>query len=99
MKNKNQRELNKEQIHVLMDLPFEYFKARAHEEKVKWDLELSFIVDGYEKGGRKIFGLNLNDLCFPIYDLQEPKHGFLNNFISWYMLTNDNKSNNNNLNQ
>ena len=34
-----------------------------------------------------------------IYDLQDPYQGFLNNFISWYLLTNDNKSINNNLNQ
>ena len=101
MKNKNQKqpELNNEQIHALMDLPFEYLKARAQEEKVKWDLELSFFVNGFEKGCRDFFGLNLNDLCFPSYDLQEPYQGFLNNFISWYLLTNDNKSNNNNLNQ
>jgi hypothetical protein len=47
MKNKNQKqpELNNEQIHALMDLPFEYLKARAQEEKVKWDLELSFFVN------------------------------------------------------
>ena len=46
MKNKNQKqpELNNEQIHALMDLPFEYLKARAHEEKVKWDFELSFFA-------------------------------------------------------
>lgn len=101
MKNKNQKqpELNNDQIHALMDLPFEYLKARAHEEKVKWDLELSFFVNGFEEGCREFFGLNLNDLCFPIYDLKEPYQGFLNNFISWYLLTNDNKSNNNNLNQ
>lgn len=98
-KNKKQPELNNEQIHALMDLPFEYLKARAQEEKVKWDLELSFFVNGFEKGCREFFGLNLNDLCFPIYDLQEPYQGFLNNFISWYLLTNDNKSINNNLNQ
>lgn len=94
MKNKNQKqpELNNEQIHALMDLPFEYLKARAHEEKVKWDLELSFFVNGFEEGCREFFGLNLNDRCFPIYDLQEPYQGFLNNFISWYLLTNSNNN-------
>ncbi len=90
MKNKkqNQPSLSRGQILSLMELPFEYLMTRADEEKVEWGLDLDFFVDEFQKGCRCFFGVHLNQICFPVYDLQEPEQGYLNNFISWYLLTN-----------
>lgn len=76
----------------VMELPFEYLRVRAQHENLKWEFEIEFFVDSFQNGTRDFFGLNLNDVCFPIFDLQEPYQGFLNNFISWYLLTNSNNN-------
>jgi len=33
------------------------------------------------------FGVQVNNIGFPIWDDQEPEKGFLNNFISWIFIT------------
>lgn len=88
MSNKsNEMILSPGEINHYMQLPFAYLQARANEEKVEWGFELEFFVESFQKGCRQFFGVNLNEMCFPIYDLQEPNRGFLNNFINWYLLT------------
>jgi hypothetical protein len=65
-------------------------QARAMQEKVKWELSNQYLVDHFEQGCRDFFGVRLNALCFPIFDTNEPAPGFLNNFINWFLITNDN---------
>lgn len=93
MKNKYQTlpELTREQILSSMKLPFEYLKSRAREEKIAWELNIDYLVDNFQQGCRDFFGLNLNEYCFPIFDLEEPTPGFLNNFIYWFSLISNSK--------
>lgn len=60
-------------------------KVRAKKEKVVWELENQFILDQFNSGIRNIFGIELNNLGFPLYDNQEFEKGDLNQFICWYL--------------
>lgn len=79
------------EINQKMHLPFAYLQARASQEKVGWGFEIEFFVESFQKGCRDFFGVKLNEMCFPIYDMQEPEKGYLNNFINWYLLTNSDR--------
>ena len=95
--NKNMQfysEFSREELRILLDLPFEYLKSRAKEENLSWDLDIDFFVEGYVIGVRNYYGLHIDKMGVPMYDLQEPKKGFLNNFIKEYNKGLKNKKNN-----
>lgn len=77
-------------INQRMQLLENYLEARAVQEKVKWELNNQYLVDHFELGFRDFFGVRLNEMCFPIFDTNEPDPGFLNNFINWFLITNVN---------
>ena len=79
------KKIEKDPILGLMELPFEYLKIRAIEEDLPWELEIEFFVTAFKGGIREFFGLQLDDMCFPLYDLNEPKRGFLNTYISCFL--------------
>lgn len=62
-----------------------YLKNRAKNEKVVWELTPDLLAEIFYNGGRNFFGVELNNLGFPIYDDQEFKKGDLNMFICWYL--------------
>lgn len=62
-----------------------YLRNRARNENVVWELTTEFLAETFLKGGRNLFGVELNNLGFPIYDDQEFKKGELNMFICWYL--------------
>lgn len=87
-KNKqNQTKLLREDILDLIELPFEYLQYRAKHENMPWEMPIDFFVKNFQKGCRSFYGVNLNEMCFPVFDLQEPSKGFMNNFICWHIST------------
>jgi hypothetical protein len=92
MKNKKNKLLMllEGSINQKMQLVEQYLEARANQENVKWELSNQYLVDHFEMGCRDFFGVKLNEMCFPIYDVNEPSPGFLNNFIYWFLITNVN---------
>lgn len=84
-----ERELTRNDIELQMELPFAYLKVRAEYENVGFDLKLEYFIQNFEKGVREFNGVNLNSVGFPIFDLQEPKKGFLNSFICWHFFLTD----------
>jgi hypothetical protein len=65
-----------------VDILYDYMKLRAHQEGVVFELDIEFFESGFKKGIRNFFGVQLNNIGFPIWDDQEPEKGYLNNFIS-----------------
>ncbi len=78
-------EKNKEKIEEYIQLVTAYLKTRAKKEEMVWELENQFIIDQFNSGVRNIFGIELNNLGFPLYDNQEFEKGGLNQFICWYL--------------
>lgn len=70
-----------------VELLIGYLMIRAKRENVEFNLTEDFFIDTFEKGCRCFFGVNVNELCFPLYDEQEPEPGFLNNFICYYFIS------------
>jgi hypothetical protein len=62
-----------------------YLRNRASNEKKVWELTPEFLAEAFYKGGRNLFGVELNNLGFPIFDDQEFQKGDLNMFICWYL--------------
>jgi hypothetical protein len=78
------KQLNlKQQEYIL--LVNAYLKNRAKNEKVVWELTPEYLAEAFYNGGRNLFGVELNNLCFPIFDDQEFQKGELNMFICWYL--------------
>ena len=73
-----------------MNFPFKYLKS-IDDEQVEWGFELDYFVYEFQNGCRSFFALFLNQMCFPLYDSQEP--GYLNNFIYWYLISKKTKTN------
>jgi hypothetical protein len=70
-----------------LEILFEYLKSRAESEKNSWELTINFFEENFKKGCRSFFGVEVNNLGFPLWDTQEPHLGFLNNFLCWYFLS------------
>lgn len=76
---------------MITDLIFEYLKARAEflDEEFNinqvCDLEMPFFA-----GFRSLYGIQVNERCFPLYDDWEPieHRGLLNAFINYYITKN-----------
>ncbi len=66
---------------------FDYLMKRADYEGVYFKLDIDFFESGFNSGIRNFFGVQVNNIGFPIWDDQEPEKGFLNNFISWTFIT------------
>jgi hypothetical protein len=66
---------------------FDYLMKRADYEGVDFKLDINFFESGFNSGIRNFFGVQVNNIGFPIWDDQEPEKGFLNNFISWTFIT------------
>ncbi len=62
-----------------------YLKNRAKNEKMVWDLTPEYLAEAFYNGGRNLFGVELNNLGFPIFDDQEFQKGELNMSICWYL--------------
>ena len=62
-----------------------YLRNRARNEQQVWEFTPEFLAEAFYKGGRNLFGVELNNLGFPIYDDQEFQKGDLNMFICWYL--------------
>ena len=80
---------------INLKLCFEYMKARAEQENVKWKFTLKQYDTMYLQGmkrndnkGVNMFGVELSPIGFPLWDDQEPERGYLNSFISFYLLNN-----------
>ncbi len=60
-----------------------YLQLRAKIEGVEFGLNQKFFEDCFNKGVRKFFGVRVDELCFPLYDEQEPVEysGLLKEFI------------------
>ena len=78
-------DFTRDQLKILLDLPLEYLKSRAIIERVEWSFDIDCFIDGYLDGCNVFYGVLIDELGFPIYDLQEPTQGYLNTFISWYV--------------
>ena len=78
--------MEQEIIEMNLSLFIEYMKVRAKEENVEWSLSDDFVTDAFNNGTRNMFGVELNNIAFPLWDDQEPQKGFLNMFISGYIL-------------
>ena len=70
-----------------VDILFDYLKIRADYEDVDFKLDIEFFESGFNSSIRNFFGVQVNNIGFPIWDDQEPEKGFLNNFISWIFNT------------
>ena len=64
----------------------EYLAIRAEEEGVEFGLTQSYLDEVFIAGARNIFGVELNNIGFPLWDNQERSKGALNNFICWFFL-------------
>lgn len=64
----------------------EYLAIRAKEEGVEFDLTQSYLDKVFIEGARNIFGVELNNIGFPLWDNQERSKGALNNFICWFFM-------------
>lgn len=71
-----------------VDILYDYMMLRADQEGVEFGLDIEFFESGFNSGIRNFFGVEVNNIGFPIWDDQEPEKGFLNNFISWIFITN-----------
>lgn len=69
------------------DILFDYLMMRANYEGVDFKLDIDFFESAFNSGIRNFFGVQVNNIGFPIWDDQEPEKGFLNNFISWVFIT------------
>ena len=70
-----------------VDILFDYLMMRSDYEGVDFKLDIDFFESGFNSGIRNFFGVQVNNIGFPIWDEQEPEMGFLNNFISWIFIT------------
>ena len=70
-----------------VDILFDYLTIRADYEDVDFNLDIEFFESGFNSSIRNFFGVQVNNVGFPIWDDQEPEKGFLNNFISWIFIT------------
>ena len=70
-----------------VDILFDYMIFRADYEGVEFNLDIDFFKSSFNSGIRNFFGVQVNNISFPIWDDQEPHKGFLNNFISWIFIT------------
>jgi hypothetical protein len=70
-----------------VDILFDYLMMRADYEDLDFKLDIDFFESGFNSGIRNFFGIQVNNIGFPIWDDQEPEKGFLNNFISWIFIT------------
>lgn len=87
MKNNSQNPLTVLQGNTRqkMQLTSAYLQMRAQREGVDWNLTNDYLSNQFDSGVRNFFGLQLNELCFPLYDHQEFERGDLNQFICWYL--------------
>ena len=69
-----------------VDILFDYLMMRAAYEGVDFKLDIDFFESGFNSGIRNFFGVQVNNIGFPIWDDQESEKGFLNNFISWIFI-------------
>lgn len=69
-----------------LEILFEYLKNRASNEKIEWGLDIDFFNQNFLNGCRGFFGVEVNNIGFPLWDNQEPSKGYLNNFLCWYFL-------------
>ena len=70
-----------------VDILFDYLMMRSDYEGVDFKLDIDFFESSFNSGIRNFFGVQVNNIGFPIWDDQEPEKGFLNNFISWIFIT------------
>jgi hypothetical protein len=70
-----------------LDILFDYLTIRADRECIDFKLDIDIFKSGFNSGIRNFFGVQVNNIGFPIWDDQEPEKGFLNNFISWIFIT------------
>ena len=63
-----------------------YLRNRARNEQQVWEFTPEFLAEAFYNGGRNLFGVELNNLGFPIFDdqneLRSPNHSlgvFLHN--------------------
>jgi hypothetical protein len=84
--NTTQSSCNKADFGYDLNLLYEYLVIRSKMENVGWELEMIFFVNEFEKGCRNFFGVEVNQIGFPLWDDQEFKKGELNNYICWYFL-------------
>lgn len=86
--NKNTTKKSEQGVHGFnVAILFEYLMMRADYEDVDFKLDIDFFGSGFNSGIRNFFGVQVNNIGFPIWDDQEPELGFLNNFISWIFIT------------
>ena len=69
-----------------VDILFDYLMMRADYEDLDFKLDIDFFESGFNSGIRNFFGVQVNNIGFPIWDEQESEKGFLNNFISWIFI-------------
>jgi len=58
-----------------------YMKVRASVENQKWGLGSDYLEPMFINGIRNFFGVQLDDFGNLQYDEQEPKKGFLNDYL------------------
>jgi hypothetical protein len=70
-----------------VEILFDYLIMRSDFEGVDFEINIKFLESGFNSGIRNFFGVQVNNIGFPIWDGQEPEKGFLNNFIGWIFIT------------
>ena len=88
-KNTSKNLSNQQPIHGFdLTILCQYLAVRAQEEGVEFTLTEMCLAAMFAKGTRNFFGIEVNNIGFPLWDDQERSRGSLNNFICWFFLNN-----------
>ena len=86
-KNTSKNSSNQQPIHGFdLTILCQYLALRAQEEGVEFRLTEMYLAELFVKGTRNFFGIEVNNLGFPLWDDQERSKGALNNFICWFLM-------------
>lgn len=78
---------------MITDLVFEYLKARSEFLNEEFDIDqINDLEVPFVAGFRSLHGVQVNEMCFPLWDDREPKanRGLLNAFINYFITKNYN---------